>query len=45
MHNFLNLFDKILYMFRTGPLSIVKSISTIYIHAIDICHASSVGCR
>ena len=26
MHNFSNLFDKVLYMFRTGPLSIIRSI-------------------
>jgi len=30
MHNFPNLFDKVLYMFRTGPLSIIRSISTQY---------------
>ena len=30
MHNFLNLFNKVLYMFRTGPLSIIRSISTLY---------------
>jgi len=30
MHYFSNLFDKILYMFRTSPLSIIKSISTLY---------------
>ena len=30
MHNFSNLFDKVLYMFRTGPLSITRSISTLY---------------
>jgi hypothetical protein len=30
MHYFSNLFDKVLYMFRTGPLSIVSSISTLY---------------
>ena len=30
MHNFSNLFDKILYMFQTGPLSIIRSISTLY---------------
>ena len=30
MHYFSNLFDKILYMFRTGPLSIIRSISTLY---------------
>jgi len=28
MHNFPDLFDKVLHMFRTGPLSIVRSIST-----------------
>ena len=32
MHNFSNLFDKVLYMFRTGPLSIIRSISTLYTH-------------
>jgi len=30
MHNFSNLFDKILYMFQTSPLSIIRSISTLY---------------
>jgi len=30
MQNFSNLFDKILYMFRTGPLSIIRNISTLY---------------
>ena len=30
MHNFSNLFDKVLYMFWTGPLSIIRSISTLY---------------
>jgi len=25
-----DLFDKVLYMFRTGPLSIIRSISTLY---------------
>ena len=30
MHSFSNLFDKILYMFRTGPLSIIGSISALY---------------
>ena len=30
MHCFSNLFDKILYMFRTGPLSIIRNISTLY---------------
>jgi len=27
-HYFSDLFDKVLYMFRTGPLSIIRSIST-----------------
>ena len=45
IHYFSNLFDKVLYMFRTGPLSIIRSISTLYncTHAIGICHTSSVG--
>jgi len=30
MHYFSNLFDKILYMFWTSPLSIIRSISTLY---------------
>jgi len=30
MHNFSYLFDKILYMFRKGPLSIIRSFSTLY---------------
>jgi len=30
MHNFTNLFDKILYMFRQGLLSIIRSIWTLY---------------
>jgi hypothetical protein len=30
MHYFSNLLDKVLYMFRTGPLSIIRSISTLY---------------
>jgi len=32
MHNFSDLFDKKFHMFRTGPLSIIKSISTLYTH-------------
>jgi len=27
MHHFSNLFDKIFYIIRTGPLSIIRSIS------------------
>jgi len=30
MHSFSNLLDKVLYMFQTGPLSIIRSISTLY---------------
>jgi len=30
MHNFSNLFDKVLYMFWTGPPSIIRSITTLY---------------
>jgi len=31
MHNFSNLFDKVRYMFGTGPLSIIRSIfNTVY---------------
>jgi len=30
MHCFSDLFDKVLYMFQTGPLSIISSISTLY---------------
>jgi len=30
MHNFSNLFDKVLCTFRTDPLSIIRSISTLY---------------
>jgi hypothetical protein len=30
MHYFSNLFDNVLYTIRTGPLSITKSISTLY---------------
>jgi hypothetical protein len=29
-HYFSDLFDKVLYMFRTRPLSIIRSISTLY---------------
>jgi len=30
MHCFSNLSHKVLYMFRTGPLPIISSISTLY---------------
>jgi hypothetical protein len=29
MHYFSNLFDKVLYFFRTGPLSIIRSLNTV----------------
>jgi hypothetical protein len=32
MHYFSNLFDKALYMFQTGPMPIIRSISTVYTH-------------
>jgi len=32
MHYFSNLFDKALYMFWSCPLSIIRSISTLYTH-------------
>jgi len=38
---FLN--DKVRYMFRTGPLSIVRSLNTVYT-ATGICHASYINC-
>jgi len=30
MHYFSDLFEKVIYMFRTGSLSIIRSISTLY---------------
>jgi len=30
MHYFSDLSDKELYMFRTGPLSIIRSLNTVY---------------
>jgi len=30
MHYFSDLFDKVLYKFRTGPLSVISSISKLY---------------
>jgi len=41
MHYFSDLFDKVFYMFRTGPLSIIRSLNTVYT-AIGICYASYV---
>jgi len=40
--HFTNLFDKVLYMFRTRPLSIIRSISTLCTRN-RCCHSSSVG--
>jgi len=34
MHYFSHLFDEVLYMFRTGQLSIIRSISTLYTRRI-----------
>jgi len=42
MHYLSNLFDKVLYMFRTCSLSVIRSISTLY-SAIGIFYASAVG--
>jgi len=41
MHYFSNLFDKVLYMFRTDCPS--SGVSQYCIHAIGICDATSVG--
>ena len=32
MHSFSDLFDKVLCVFQSGPLSIIRSISTLYTH-------------
>jgi len=32
MHYFSDLFDKVLYIFRTGSLSIISNISKLYAH-------------
>jgi len=37
-------FDKVLYMFQTDLLPIIRSLNIVYA-AIGICHASSVDCR
>jgi hypothetical protein len=42
MDYFSDLFDKVLYMFQTGLLSTVRSLTTVYT-AIGICHASSAS--
>jgi hypothetical protein len=36
MHYFSILFDKVLYMFRVGPLSIISSISTLYVYTQQV---------
>jgi len=43
MHYFSDVFDKVLYLFRTGPLSIIRSISILYTRNryLPCC---SVGC-
>ena len=43
MHYFSDLFDKILYIFRTGPLSIIRSISLAFIMRIYHDARSSEG--
>jgi len=36
MYYFSDLFDKVLYMFRTGPLSIIRSFSTLYTQQVFV---------
>jgi hypothetical protein len=36
MHNFSDLFDKVLYMFWTDSLSIIRSISTLYTQQVFV---------
>ena len=43
MHYFSTLFAKELYMFRTGLLSIIRSLNTVFT-AIGICHTGYVAC-
>jgi len=40
IHYFSNLFDKVLYMFLTGPLPIIRSISTLYTRKRHLSSAS-----
>ena len=40
MQYFSNLFDKVLYLFRKGPLPIIRSTNTVY----TAIHVSSLGC-
>jgi len=39
MHCFSDLFEKVLYMFRTDLLSIIRSLNTVYT-AMGICYVS-----
>jgi len=32
MHHFSDLFDEVFYLFRTGPPSIIRGMSTLYTH-------------
>jgi len=43
MHYFSNLFHKVLYIFRTSPLSIIRSISRTVYTARGICYSNFVG--
>jgi len=43
MQYFSTLFGKELYMFRTGLLSIIRSLNTVFT-AIGICHTGHVDC-
>ena len=36
MHYFSDLFGKVLYMFRTGPMSIIRSISTLNMQQVFV---------
>jgi len=44
MHYFLNLLDKVLYIFRKVSLSIIRGISTLYTCNRYLCYANYVGC-
>jgi len=43
MYYFSDLFDKVLYMFRTGLLSIIRSLNTVYT-AIGIYYSGYADC-
>jgi len=36
MHNFSNLFGKVLYMFQIGSLSIIRSLNTVYTQQVFV---------